>query len=223
MSFLRTTCIAAVFAGSIIGSAAHAITFSFTGSNLPDAQVRTFSSEGLGLTVTAGKFSSSSNPSTINFAARRVDQDPDGLGVDGSFDSDQIDGKFGNDVLVFTFSEAVVIETVKFGNVDSNDDFAFGTVVGSTFNRIEDFVDISNPFDLSTIATAAQRTGLGFGFGAIGKYDNFTIKNLTVSLATPPGNEPPAVPLPASGLMLLGAVALAGGASARRRRKADQV
>jgi len=148
-----------------------------------------------------------------------VVQDPDGLGADGGFlESDQIDGKFGNDVLVFTFDQSVIIERVKFGNVDHNDDFAFGTVSYGAFDRIVSFQDIHNPFQLSSIATTQERTGFAFGFGAIGKNDNFTIKKLVVSLA-PPQNEPPAVPLPASGLLLLGGLG-AMVISNRRRRMA---
>ncbi|MEO0669258.1 MAG: hypothetical protein AAFZ99_15205 [Pseudomonadota bacterium] len=219
MNSLRIALAAAVIAGSVFGSAAHAVTFKFTGYDYADANVRTFSSEGLGLTVTAGTFSAFSNPSHINFSTRKVDQDPDGLGTDGGkFESDQIDGNLGNDVIVFTFSQAVVIEKVRFGNVDHNDRFAFGSVTNGAFDRLVSFQDIVNPFNLSHIASTEDRTGLSFGFGAIGKFDNFTIKSLHVSLAPPPSNEPPAVPLPASGLLLLGALAMAGGVSARRRR-----
>ena len=220
MNFLRIACAAAVIAGSFIGSAAQAVTFNFVGENYYDANVRTFSSEGLGLTVTAGTFSARSNPSHINFSTRKVDQDEDGLGTDGGwYESDQIDGNFGNDVIVFTFSQSVIIESVRFGNVDHNDRFAFGAVSRDAFDRLVSFQDIVNPFNLSRIATTSERTGFSFGFGAIGKFDNFTIKSLHVSLATPPSNEDPSsVPLPASALLLLGALAMAGGVSARRRR-----
>ena len=220
MKLFNSVCAAAVVATSVIGSAAHAITFSFTGANYADAHVRTFTSDGLGLTATAGTFSSHVNPSIINFNSRKVDQDPDGLGTDGGrHESDQIDGNHGNDVIVFTFSQSVIIEKVRFGNVDHNDDFAFGTVTDGAFDRLVSFQDIINPFDLSHIATQEERTGLSFGFGAIGWNDNYTIKSLHVSLAPPPSNEPPAVPLPASALLLLGALAMAGGVSARRRRR----
>ena len=197
---------------AISASAASAVTFSFTGVNEADSQSKSFSVGGIGLTVTAGTFSSASNPSNINFSTRRVDRDPDGLGADGVGDGDQVDGSFGNDVLVFTFDQNVILESISFGNVDGNDDFAFGGVSGSSFTRIVNFQDVASSVLVSTFASPAQATGLAFGIGAIGSADNFTIKRLKVSAVS-------AIPLPPA-MLLLGTAIIGLGAISRRRRKA---
>ena len=182
------------------------------------------------------------NPSDIIFTARFIDLEPNGLGVNAGLDSSTIDGFFGNDVAVFTFSQNVIVESVGFANVTPGGDFAFGTVSGNSFNRIVDSqllplpIQQAVPFGLTAIATQEQRTGLSFGFGAIADggvvlepffdilpTDSFLITSLTVTLAQPSTDEqpplPPApVPLPASGLLLVGGLALVG-VVARRRRK----
>jgi len=229
MQLTKTLFAAALVAGSVLASAASAITFDFTGTDLAPTSELRFSSGGIDLTVTAGTFSSASNPSSINFGSRNVDQDNNGLGAVAGGGDDAVDGANGNDVLVFTFSEAVVIEHIHFGEVDRFDDFAFGEVSGTSFDRVVNFQDISsNPFDLSGVSgleTDESRTFTSFGIGAIGgglfdsegnKFaDNFFIKGLSLSVA-PPSNEPPAVPLPASALLLLGGLGAFG--IARRRK-----
>lgn len=211
MNLFQKTLTTAAFVGAMVaGSAASAATFDFTGANLSDTSSIDYTVDGITVTVTAGTFSSVFNPSTIDFSTRLVDIDPDGLGADGSFDSDQVDGSGGNDVLVFSFSEQVTINTIGFGNVDSNDDFAFGSVAGSAFDRVVSFQDVFVSTDVSSFASLSDRTGLAFGIGAIGAFDNFTITSLDVS----------AVPLPASGLLLLAALGAGAGIARRRKSKA---
>ena len=196
---------------ALFSTQASAVTFDFTGTNELDSNVKSFTVDGLTVDVTAGTFSTGSNPSNINFSTRRVDLDPDGLGADGGFfESDQVDGNLGNDVLVFSFSSNVIIDSIIFGNLDGNDDFAFGAVDGSSFLRFVNFQDAISPIAASSFLTLAQRTGSAFGIGAIGWNDNFTIAGLTVSQ----------VPLPAALPLFMGALSLLGLLGWRRKRVA---
>lgn len=196
-------------ATATISTGAFAATFDFTGSNEYPTSALSFSDDGIGLTVAAGTFSTRRNPSTVNIARRLVDQDRNGLGADAFFDGDNIDGRFGNDILIFTFDQEVQLDTLRFGGVDGNDDFAFGPVDGLSFFRIVDFQDVTDPLNAATFLTDDQRIGTAFGIGAIGSNDNFTVAGLSVSSVA-------AVPLPASGL-LLGSVLLGFGLLRRRR------
>ena len=200
--------VVAAFGLAFFASQASAATFDFTGVNELDSSSKSFSAGGINLTVTAGTFGTASNPSNINFNTRLVDLDPDGLGADGPLDGDQVDGGGGNDVLVFTFDTTVTIDSIVFGNVDSNDDFSFGSVDGASYTRFVNFQDVVSPIAASSFLTLAERTGTAFGIGAIGPFDNFTIKGLTVT----------AVPLPAALPLFMGALSLLGFLGWRRKR-----
>ena len=209
MSFVKF--LAAVAATVAFSTSAFPATFDFTGQNLSPASSLSFSDDGIGLTVTAGTFSTASNPSTVNITERNVDQDNNGLGADGAFDGDNIDGFFGNDILIFTFDQEVRLDELRFGGVDGNDDFAFGPVEGLSFFRIVDFQDVTDPLNAASFLTDDQRVGTAFGIGAIGINDNFTVAGMSVI----------AVPLPASGLLL--GMALLGFGLVRRREEAAAV
>ncbi|MEL7545446.1 MAG: hypothetical protein AAGJ84_02270 [Pseudomonadota bacterium] len=210
-SFVAATLAVMTMAGFAMAPAS-AATFDFTGDLLasiaPDSDSKVYTVDGITLTVTAGTFPNA-NPSDINFGTRQVDQDFfSGLGADAFGDGDNVDGSFGNDVLVFSFSRAVKFLSIDFGNVDGNDDFAFGSVSGTLFSRIVNFEDVSNAVLVSTFATMDQATGSSFGIGAIGTFDNFTIQGIEVA----------AVPIPAAlPLFLSGLFGLQW--FARRRRK----
>lgn len=209
--------VALIAFGALAAAPASAATFNFTGdffgSIAPDSPSKTFTVDGITVTVTAGTFSNASNPSNINFANRLVDLDFfSGLGADGRFDGDNIDGRLGNDVLVFSFSRKIIFENIRFRNRDGNDDFAFGAVTGSLFDRIVDFEDVQNTVLVSAFATMDQAMGRTFGIGAIQSNDNFTIRSIEVA-AVP---IPAALPLFLSGLLGMGWLA-------RRRRKSLSV
>ena len=194
-------------ATTVFGTAAYSsvIDFDFTGHNLSDRSAISYGVDGVSVTVRAGTFSNA-NLSDINYGSRRVDIDHNGLGADSFWDSDTIDGSFGNDVLVFSFSDSVSINTIGFSEVDGNDDFAFGTVTGNSFDRVVNFQDVLTSTDVSVFASDIERTGFVFGIGAIGFGDNFRITSLNVT----------SVPLPAAGLLLLAALSLTAGFGRRR-------
>jgi len=198
---------AATLVLSASGAHAATTTFNFNQILIGNRDSISYTIDGIGLTITAGTFSSNSNPSTIDFATRRVSRDfIDGLGADGRRDIDEVDGRNGNDVLVFTFDTLVRVEEIEFSpfDIDGNDDFAFGSVSGGQFDRIVDFQPVSTPFNVNRLG---GNTGVAFGVGAIGRNDNFSITDITVSQ----------VPLPAAGWMFL--TGLGGLAAIRRRQK----
>jgi hypothetical protein len=200
----RSLPVAACAAALLVGTAVSASTISFTGYNTYDRNSVTFGDSDLNVTVYAGTFDGHG----INYHTRRVDIDPNGLGADGTHDFDGVDGRYGNDVLVFSFNQEVQIDSINFTEVDSNDDFAFGSVSGRSFSRSLSYADVDRHTDLTALLSAGSRTGLTFGIGAIGSNDNFRVSSITVS----------AVPLPASGLLLL--AAMGAGVGVSRRRKA---
>ncbi|MEM9630349.1 MAG: VPLPA-CTERM sorting domain-containing protein [Pseudomonadota bacterium] len=206
-SFLASLALAA--AVTTVGGAANAVTFGFGGSS-PDSHSKFFTSGGIGLTVTAGTFNGP-NPSSINYATRRVDHRNGRLGADGFFDRGQVDGFWGNDVLVFTFDQNVRIDSISFSNVDGDDDFAFGAVAGNLFDRFVNFQDVENiVFTADFLSPASLSVGNSFGIGAIGALDNFRINALTVT----------AVPVPAALPLLAGGIGFLGFAGWRRKRSA---
>lgn len=207
-SFFASLALAA--AVTTVGGAANAVTFGFGGSSF-DSPSKFFTSGGIGVTVTAGTFSGA-NPSTIDYSTRWVDHNNGRLGADGGlFESGQIDGNAGNDVLVFTFDQNVRIDSIRFSNVDGNDDFAFGAVAGNLFDRFVSFQDVENiVFTADFLSPASLSVGNSFGIGAIGSLDNFRINALTVT----------AVPVPAALPLLAGGIGFLGFAGWRRKRSA---
>ncbi|MEE2691598.1 MAG: hypothetical protein VX640_08670 [Pseudomonadota bacterium] len=191
-----------------------------------------FSSDGIGLTVSAGLFADVPNavisPGANNAA---VTQNAVGLGVTSTGDSSgNIDGLGQNDALIFAFDRTVKIEGIWFSGFDLDDDVDFFFESGGQLVRHSTDYLISLAVDLDGFIEASVLLGLFpsidpnlfigsmFGFGAdddgvLGLLqDSFRIKGLKVSdLSGPPAE----VPIPAAFPLFL--AGLAGFRFAMRR------
>ncbi|MEM7061284.1 MAG: VPLPA-CTERM sorting domain-containing protein [Pseudomonadota bacterium] len=192
-----------IFAAAVLAfgaaPAANAVSFDLTGSG--NFSSYDLTSGGLTLTVSPASFIDLTNtiigPDGNDVVTRRSG----GTGIDRGFlDGGQIDGRLGNDLLVLTFDQKVVFNSVTFGAVDGNDDFDLA--IDGIFVLEDINIAASNPF-----LFAAGTMGTVLGIGADGLNDDFRVKAIDVT----------AIPLPAGFLLLLsgmGAIAFVG------RRKA---
>lgn len=194
---LKTYLIAGAIAWAAFASVAHsATTFNFGGATGTTAS-KTFTADGITVVATGVR----AGPFGLFQFSGNVTQTADGLGV-GSFPdtSGEIDGFILRDALILTFDQLVKLTEAAFGDVQRNDDWDIYIDNGSgSFSQLADD-STDNPFQFGD--SLVKR----IAFGADGLDDDFRVKSLTVS----------AVPLPAGGLLLIGAV---GGLAALRRRR----
>jgi hypothetical protein len=127
-----------------------------------------------------------------------------GMCLLGLCDQNDVDGSVFNDALQFTFSLPVTLTQVVFGNWDRWDRAAIstGSVFGSS-SFVTSFGDDSGVYTPGSTLTASE-----FLFGAlngtfIGGDDDWRIRSLTFDFDAPLPDQAPAVPEPAS-LVLLG-------------------
>ncbi len=186
-------------------SIANAVTFNF-GGNGGLAHSYEFSSGGIDLTVTAGRFK---NDGSIIHVGK-VGQYAWGLGASTRhYDSHQVDGNKGNDILIFEFDQKVTLKKVAFSYVDGNDRFRFFHDTDHDGDLTDFGSSIDIPYGNVYVFNSVWNGDL-FGIGAKGKYDNFKVEGFHV---TP-------VPLPAALPLLAGALGLFGLFGWRRKRAA---
>lgn len=223
---------------TFIGTAGHAATVSFETDESGFASVGSFSGSNTGgapqgpvdvgfstFTVDADTFRVVSNPPGPGFNIAlngetniEITQNVEGIGIDNNngflgSDNGEVDGANGNDIFLFTFTKAVRLLSVVFEQVDDNDSFVFYDPASSPNAGIADIV---NPLAFPDTDGDEGSFDFGgrvvssFGIGALGSYDNFRVSQIEIA----------PVPLPASGLLLLGGIA--GFAGLRRRKKANK-
>ncbi len=153
-----------------------------------------FDVDGVSGTVTAGSLGH--NP--------RISQFRNGIGVRTSWDdTGTLDGLF-DEWLTFAFKKAVRLVSVTFSHVDTSDDWDI--YVGHTKVANE---STQNPFYFGNVIASSFKVladGHKCGWFYCKSDDNFVIKSFTVA----------PVPLPATGLLLIGGLA---GLGFMRRRK----
>jgi hypothetical protein len=196
---------------ALVAGAASAATYNFdyTGSQT-NASGPTLSCDALGI---------------LNYAGCSVTYNAAGLGVNGKPDLPSqvgsIDGfpLFSSERLTFTFATDMIWNSITLGGWDANDDLrltydgntaTYGPGGDSTFN----LGGVTSKF---LTVTAYGQLGQDGSFRCLlgcsdpdRYYDIFTVASINVS-------DVAAVPLPAAGLLLIGAI---GGLAAFRRRKA---
>jgi len=226
MTFNSIRLLAAAAAFALAGTAASAATtttFNFaTGNGTYDAAAKafTFSSGGLTLVTTGHLLNSDGTIGQLE----NIGQYSNGLGVTNYKDKScflwctytdehYVDSTGSDEVIKFSFSEKVSLTQITFKYVDSSDDFSFSLYDGATLASYDSTIDISgHGYGWYNFGTPTMASTM-FGIGAAGSGDEFKVKSITVKW-----NDVPAIPLPASGLLLIGA--LGGLGLARKRRKA---
>lgn len=199
MKILMTTALGA--AGAVCASAATAATLSFGGIAtsslvLPD---------GLTLDIYAYTYVEGS---PIGTSPATVTYNTNGLGVDSGAGDPKLDAS-SNEMLVFAFSAPVIVTGVSFWNADQNDyvDLAFGALGALEIaTGADDILTQSVNGFLTSEMISAAAFGVGMNTGS--HSDQVRIASISYDL--------PAVPVPAAGVLLLGAL---GGLGALRLRR----
>lgn len=180
------------------------VAFDLTGSPALVTPSITQTVDGLTLTMTSGYFTLLTPPTTGGNLTRVAD----GLGVkQNRSDEPLIDNKGVNDLVFFAFSAPVDTVTLCFSNVDRRDDYIAFVFDGMQYNYLQGGA-------LHGSETLALNGASGFALGAAGLFNSeFRIRHLSVT-PTPP--DLPDVPLPATAVLMMGAI----GSLAALRRKA---
>lgn len=185
--------------------ASAATTFDFTGLTSGSSASYSDTRDGIGLTATG--FRKDVFFCQL-FGSAEVTTASDGLGVVadsgaclGNYDSAELDGQI-NEVLQFSFDQDIRMISIAFNSIDGDDPYNVFADTGSGFTQISGGAS-DNPYTFSPFLT-----GDGLRIGATDNASAFRVTGITVA----------AVPLPAAGFLLLGALGGLGFA-ARRRQK----
>ncbi len=198
--------IVALTLAALFASNAQAATYNLAGSggNLGGTEDFT-ATVGTGPTMTA---TAGADVLLVNIPATLV-QSASGLGVTRFLDGNptQVDGSplLTSEYITFSFAWAVKLLSFDLLGIDSNDNYDISINGGGFVNSL--IALTSNPVGINNVTSFTVRaSGTLFQDGFPGN-DEFSLKSVNVA----------SVPLPAAGLLLLGAL---GGLSALRRRKA---
>ena len=230
MDILKYAICAFALAFAATGSAG-AATIDFAQNNAPQAGALSFTNGSETVSVVASRVNGSNGNALIasyagangglgvctsNYDVRSPGRCNDAYEAWGFGDNYLIDGSAGflgsQEAIYLDFGPNIIdLNTITFSFVGD----------GDTFDVISDMVPIQSSYTIA--AGASQRTftfgtplrGSYFGIGALGVNDNFSIRSLGYDIVRQIPNVP-TVPLPATGLLLLGA--LMGAGLLRRRR-----
>ncbi len=203
--FMAATCAATLFAA---GSAS-AASYTFTdGSGYYDL--------GGGLTVNVYAYTYTSEDPLVLEAAYLNFNNSNGFGIGNGSSQDPIDSK-DEEMLVFVFNQAVTVTGLDLNQIDKNDHIDLvadnslfaDDIDGETVNDV-----------LSSYLATYTMFGIGTNYTKDGKdsQDQFRVAGITYSWDGDNNTgDPGVVPLPATGLLLLGG--LGGLAALRKRRK----
>jgi len=233
--------VTAVLAGVVfvsVAAGAHAatittVTFDLQGNDSAASTTANFNALPSSFSLTEGDLTATFDGKTVHratgrnstfvggtFSDAKIGRYAGGAGVlNSAGDSHTVDGQYRDDFIEISFDKEVHVTEISFGFVDNkdyfriltdtNDDNAIG--IGDTYGDAVKITATTNPFEMDLTTDF-------FAVGAFGSKDNWKLKTVTVSYKTPPSNEPPAVPLPAAGWMLV--AGLGGLGAMRARRKA---
>ena len=228
--FLATS---AAIALSIGAAQAASVTFDLQGSggsysSLPSSVSLTDAATGLTMTADAKAFrqlhrSGSTILASSDIVDAKLGQYAGGAGVYNSAadSSHTVDGYGWKDFIELSFDQDVSISSLTFGYFDHYDGFSVLTDVNGdgqigAGDTIGARMDIPNSG--SVFGSVDLLAGDVLGVGAFWKIDSWKLKSVTVNFEDNTNVQPPAVPLPAGGVLLL--TGLAGLAVARGRKKA---
>jgi hypothetical protein len=201
-------------------------TVNFNGSAFPVPQLNFVNAggSGLNLNVTASDYANTNG--TPTGGAFNLGQYTGGIGIcsgtattsgDGcSSDSHYVDGYNGDEMAFFNFGAGNDVSLTSIGfyvpSFATDPEFDFALYLGADAPLWVSQVDVvSNSGGFKTYNLSTPRTGSLFGIGASGTDDYFKVSSITFDY------DVSAVPVPAAGFLLFGA--LGGLAAMRRRRK----
>lgn len=200
--------IAALTLAAVLASNAQAATYNLAGGGGNLGGSEDFAATvGTGPTMTA---TAGADVLLANIPASLV-QSAGGLGVTRFLDGNptQVDGSplLTSEYVTFNFAWAVKLLSFDLLGIDSNDNYDISVNGGSFMSGLTALA--SNPVGVNNVAFFTIRaSGTLFQDGILGN-DEFSLNSVNVA----------SVPVPAAGLLLLGAL---GGLSALRRRKATR-